>query len=220
MAGIGASIVFFAVGAILDFGVYVSPYQHGFNIHSIGVILMIVGAVGFVLSLLLGGSGRGWDGGPRRAGELRAPGGHLPVVDTGWPARAARRPARAAPGPAGGAADERQLIRPSPRTSAPICPISLSCWATSGSGRRPSAASSSSSVGPRSAWCAARASSASASRVASVRRSSLSSGVVSLMVPPSVVPGPCPPDAALTLRPTPESAIAPRFAPIQSGRMP
>jgi hypothetical protein len=65
MPGIGASIVIFAVGAILDFGVYVSPYQHGFNIHTIGVILMIVGAVGFVLSLLFWGSGRGWYGGTR-----------------------------------------------------------------------------------------------------------------------------------------------------------
>ena len=63
MPGIGASIVIFAVGAVLDFGVYVSPYQHGFNIHSIGVILMIVGAVGFVLSLLFWGSGRGSFGG-------------------------------------------------------------------------------------------------------------------------------------------------------------
>lgn len=66
MPGIGASIVIFAVGAILDFGVYVSPYQHGFNIHTIGVILMIVGVVGFVLSLLFWGSGRGWYGGSRR----------------------------------------------------------------------------------------------------------------------------------------------------------
>jgi Trk-type K+ transport system membrane component len=65
MPGIGASIVIFAVGAILDFGVTVSPYQHGFNIHTIGVILMIVGAVGFVLSLLFWGSGRGWYGGTR-----------------------------------------------------------------------------------------------------------------------------------------------------------
>jgi hypothetical protein len=35
----------------LDFAVTVSPYQHGFNIRTVGLILMIVGAVGAVLSL-------------------------------------------------------------------------------------------------------------------------------------------------------------------------
>jgi hypothetical protein len=50
--GLVASIVAFAVGAVLDFAVTVDPDQHGFNIHTIGVILMIVGAVGAVLSLL------------------------------------------------------------------------------------------------------------------------------------------------------------------------
>lgn len=60
VSGIAASVVVFAVGAILDFAVTVSPYQHGFNIRTVGVILMIVGAVGFVLSLMvfgIGGSG-------------------------------------------------------------------------------------------------------------------------------------------------------------------
>jgi hypothetical protein len=32
--------------------VTVSPDQHGFNIHAIGIILMVVGAVGAVLSLI------------------------------------------------------------------------------------------------------------------------------------------------------------------------
>ena len=54
MPGMGASIVIFAVGAILDFAVTVSPYQHGFNINTVGVILMIVGGVGLALSLLFG----------------------------------------------------------------------------------------------------------------------------------------------------------------------
>ncbi len=48
--GIAASIVAFSVGAVLDFAVTVGPDQHGFNIHNVGVILMIVGAVGVVLS--------------------------------------------------------------------------------------------------------------------------------------------------------------------------
>jgi predicted lysophospholipase L1 biosynthesis ABC-type transport system permease subunit len=52
VGGLVASIVAFAVGAVLDFAVTVSPYQHGFNIHTVGIILMIVGAVGAVLSLI------------------------------------------------------------------------------------------------------------------------------------------------------------------------
>jgi hypothetical protein len=52
VGGLVASIVAFAVGAVLDFGVTVSPDQHGFNIHAIGIILMVVGAVGAVLSLI------------------------------------------------------------------------------------------------------------------------------------------------------------------------
>ena len=46
------SIVVFAVGAILRFAVTVNAVQHGFNVHTVGVILMIVGAVGAVLSLI------------------------------------------------------------------------------------------------------------------------------------------------------------------------
>jgi hypothetical protein len=51
ISGIVASIIVFAVGAILDFAVTVSPNQHGFNIQTVGVILMIAGAVALVLSL-------------------------------------------------------------------------------------------------------------------------------------------------------------------------
>ena len=47
---LGTSLLLIAVGAILRFAVSVST--SGFNIHTVGVILMIVGAVGFVLSLL------------------------------------------------------------------------------------------------------------------------------------------------------------------------
>jgi hypothetical protein len=50
--GLVASIIAFAVGAVLDFAVTTSTDQHGFNIHTVGVILMIVGAVGAVLSLI------------------------------------------------------------------------------------------------------------------------------------------------------------------------
>ena len=50
--GLGTSIVVFAIGAIMRFAVTVSTT--GFNVHTVGVILMIVGAVGFLLSLAFG----------------------------------------------------------------------------------------------------------------------------------------------------------------------
>jgi uncharacterized membrane protein YqhA len=50
--GLVTSIVVFAVGAVLRFAMTVNTLQHGFNIHTVGVILMIVGAVGAVLSLI------------------------------------------------------------------------------------------------------------------------------------------------------------------------
>ena len=63
MPGMGISIVLFAVGAILDFAVTVNTAQHGFNVNTVGLILMIVGAVGFVASLLATGfAGDGWFG--------------------------------------------------------------------------------------------------------------------------------------------------------------
>jgi hypothetical protein len=51
--GLVVSIIVFAVGAILDWAVTVSPYQHGFNINKVGFILMIVGAVGAFLSIIV-----------------------------------------------------------------------------------------------------------------------------------------------------------------------
>ena len=51
-ASLVASIVAFAVGAVLDFALTTSSDQHGFDLHTVGVILMIVGAVGAALSLL------------------------------------------------------------------------------------------------------------------------------------------------------------------------
>jgi protein-S-isoprenylcysteine O-methyltransferase Ste14 len=50
IGGLVASLIVFAVGAILDFAVTASQYQHGFNIRTVGIILMIVGAV---LSLIV-----------------------------------------------------------------------------------------------------------------------------------------------------------------------
>jgi len=52
VGGLVASIISFAVGAVLDFAVAVNPIQHGFNVHTIGIILMIVGVVGALLSII------------------------------------------------------------------------------------------------------------------------------------------------------------------------
>ncbi len=59
--GLGTSIFLIAVGAILDFAVTINT--PGFNIHTVGVILMVVGVIGLVLSMMFWGS---W-GGFRRA---------------------------------------------------------------------------------------------------------------------------------------------------------
>jgi uncharacterized membrane protein len=47
--GIGTSLVLIAIGAILRFAVTVTG--HGFNIQTIGLILMIIGGVGLLISL-------------------------------------------------------------------------------------------------------------------------------------------------------------------------
>lgn len=66
--GTGTSIVLIALGAILRFAVTVTTT--GFNIHTIGVILIIAGLVGLVLSIVFwsswGGFG-GTSGGYRRS---------------------------------------------------------------------------------------------------------------------------------------------------------
>jgi hypothetical protein len=67
--GVGTSIVLIAAGAILRFAVSVTTT--GFNLHSIGLILMIVGALSLVLSIMFwstwgGFGGRGAGGGYRR----------------------------------------------------------------------------------------------------------------------------------------------------------
>ncbi len=45
-------MIAFAVGAVLDYAVTVNPDQHGFNVNKVGVILMIIGVVGAVLSVI------------------------------------------------------------------------------------------------------------------------------------------------------------------------
>jgi hypothetical protein len=48
---IGASIILIAVGAVMAYAVTVEA--EGFNINTAGVILMVVGAIGLVISLLM-----------------------------------------------------------------------------------------------------------------------------------------------------------------------
>jgi hypothetical protein len=48
--GIGTSIFLIAIGAILRFAVHTSV--SGVSLHTIGVILIVVGAVGLLISLL------------------------------------------------------------------------------------------------------------------------------------------------------------------------
>ena len=61
--GVGTSIFLIAVGAILDYAVSVNT--RGLNIHEVGVILMIVGVMGLVVSLFFWNSWGGF-GGSRR----------------------------------------------------------------------------------------------------------------------------------------------------------
>jgi hypothetical protein len=55
--GIGLSIFLIAVGAVLNWGVQVDD-PDGFNLNTIGVILMIVGAIGLVASMVIWGPRR------------------------------------------------------------------------------------------------------------------------------------------------------------------
>lgn len=63
--GIGVSLILIAAGAILTWAINVS--SSGFNINTIGIILMVVGAIGIILSLMFWSS---W-GGPAGIGGRR-----------------------------------------------------------------------------------------------------------------------------------------------------
>jgi hypothetical protein len=56
--GVGVSLVLIAIGAILRFATTASV--NGFNIQTVGLILIIVGAVGLVLGLIFWGSWGGY----------------------------------------------------------------------------------------------------------------------------------------------------------------
>ena len=67
--GVGTSIVLIAAGAILRFAVSVTTT--GFNLHSIGLILMIVGALSLVLSIMFWSTWGGFGGGGAGGGYRR-----------------------------------------------------------------------------------------------------------------------------------------------------
>jgi hypothetical protein len=49
--GLGVSLILIAAGAILTWGVTTEP--SGLNLDAIGVVLMVIGLIGFLLSMLL-----------------------------------------------------------------------------------------------------------------------------------------------------------------------
>jgi hypothetical protein len=49
----GGGIVLILVGAILEFAVSVNTEQHGFNIHTVGLIFLAVGIAAFVAGLIV-----------------------------------------------------------------------------------------------------------------------------------------------------------------------
>jgi hypothetical protein len=62
--GIGVSLILVAAGAILTWAV--NATVSGVNIHTIGIILMVVGIVGLVLSLIFWSTWGGFGGSPAR----------------------------------------------------------------------------------------------------------------------------------------------------------
>ena len=62
--GIGVSLILIAVGAVLAFAVHVTTT--GFNVNTVGYILLVVGAVGALISLVFWSSWGGVGGGARR----------------------------------------------------------------------------------------------------------------------------------------------------------
>ena len=55
--GIGVSLILIAVGAVLAFAVHAST--SGFNVHTVGIILLVVGIVGALISMIFWSS---WGG--------------------------------------------------------------------------------------------------------------------------------------------------------------
>ncbi len=67
--GIGVGILLTAVGAVLAFAVSVDTSGSGVNLHTIGLILLIVGILGILLSMFFWSSWGGFGGGRRGGGS-------------------------------------------------------------------------------------------------------------------------------------------------------
>ena len=59
--GIGLSLLLIAAGAIITFAIHVST-NSAFNLHTIGIILLVVGIIGVVLSMIFWSSWGGFGG--------------------------------------------------------------------------------------------------------------------------------------------------------------
>jgi hypothetical protein len=66
LMGTTGSLLMIAAGAIMTWAV--NTTASGFSIHTVGIILMVVGAVGLVLSIVFWSSWGGFHG-PRRTGS-------------------------------------------------------------------------------------------------------------------------------------------------------
>ena len=77
--GVGVSIFLIAVGAILTWAV--NATVSGLEIQTIGVILMVVGGLGLVLSMLFWSSWGGFGGRTRTTTVERAPVARRTVVE-------------------------------------------------------------------------------------------------------------------------------------------
>jgi hypothetical protein len=66
--GIGASLFLIAIGAILAWAVEIET--PGFNLNTIGIILLVVGIIGAIMSMIFWSSWGGW-GGNRRETIVR-----------------------------------------------------------------------------------------------------------------------------------------------------
>jgi len=74
--GIGVSLILIAVGAVLAFAVHVST--SGFNVNTIGYILLVVGIVGVLISMMFWSS---WGGFGGRTTATEGPARRRTVVD-------------------------------------------------------------------------------------------------------------------------------------------
>jgi hypothetical protein len=78
--GIGVSLILIAVGAVLAWAVHVTT--SGFNLHTVGYILLAVGVIGMLLSLMFWSS---WAGpgyfSRRRTVTDSGPGGRRTIVE-------------------------------------------------------------------------------------------------------------------------------------------